>query len=63
MIEVTRACIVAFMKARCFLVNVERRKKTADDENVLCKALAKNFLLTSKGCLWPTFYEMDFNRR
>ena len=63
MAEVTKACIVAFMKARYFLVNVERRKKTEDDENVLCKALAKNFLLTSKGCLRPTFYEMDFNRR
>ena len=48
MIEVTKACIVAFMKARYFLVNVERRKKTEDDENVLCKALAKIFFVNIK---------------
>ena len=49
---ITKACIVAFMKARNFwLLDVQRRKKnkkTEDNENVFFKAFAKIFLLTSK---------------
>ena len=37
--------------------------KTEDGENVLFKALAKNFLLISKKFSWPTFYQMDFRKR
>ena len=29
-------------------------KKIEDGENILFKALAKNFLLTAKSCLWRT---------
>ena len=47
-IEITKACIVAFIKARNS--SVERRKKTEDGENVFFKALATNLLLTSKSC-------------
>ena len=42
-----------------WLFDVDSRQ-TEDGENVFCKALAKNFLLTSKSCLWRTFYQMDF---
>ena len=45
------------------MFDAERRKKTEDGENVYFKALAKNFWLTSKSCLWPTFYQMDFMER
>ena len=45
------------------LSDVERRKKTEDGENVFFKALATNLLLTSKSCLWPTFYQMNFMKR
>ena len=49
------------MKVRNSLMfYVERRKKAEDGENVFFKALAKIFLLTSKSCLWPTFYQTDF---
>ena len=49
------------MKARNSLVfYVKRRKKAADGENVVFKALDKFFFLTSKSCSWPTFYQMDF---
>ena len=34
------------------LFDVEGGKKTEDGENVLFKALTKNFLLTSKSCSW-----------
>ena len=44
MIEITKACIAAFMKARNSLVVWSReKKKTEDGENVFFKALAKNF--------------------
>ena len=46
-----------------WLVDVERRKKTEDGKNVFFKALAKDFLLTSKSYLWPTFYQMDLIKR
>ena len=39
------------------------REKTEDGENVFFEAFAKNFLLTSKNCLWPTFYQMDVMKR
>ena len=44
-------------------LDVKRRKKTEDGENVFFEALAKILLLTSKSCLWSTFYQMDFMRR
>ena len=62
--EITKACIVTFIKARnSFIVYVEKSKKTEDGENVFFKAFAIKFLLTSKSCLWPTFYQMDFMNR
>ena len=61
-IEITKACVAAFMKARNSLV-IWERKKTEDSENVFFKALAKIFLLTWKCCSWPTFYQMDFMKR
>ena len=52
------------MRARNSLVfYVKRRKKAADGENVVFKALDKIFFLTSKSCSWPTFYQMDFIKR
>ena len=65
MIEITKVCIVAFMKARSSLLVWfrEKEKKTQDGENLFFKALAKDFLLTSKSCLLPTFYQMDFRKR
>ena len=64
MIEITKTCIVALMKARNSLVVWCREiKKTEDGENVFFKGLAENFLLKSKSCLWPTFYRMDFMKR
>ena len=51
MIEITKACIDAFMKVKNSLVfQCRERKKTEDGENVLFKALAKSLMLTSKGC-------------
>ena len=43
----TKACIVAFMKARNSLIvwRREKKKNEEDDENVFFKALAKKFLL------------------
>ena len=47
MTEITTARIVAFMKARNFLVVwCRERKKTEDSENFFFKALAEKFLLT-----------------
>ena len=47
MIEITKACVVAFIKARNSLVVWCREKKeTVDGENVFFKAVAKIFLLT-----------------
>ena len=55
MSEITKACIVAFMKARNWLFDAERRKKTEDGEHVFFKVLGKNFLLTSKVVYgWPS---------
>ena len=52
------------MKARnSSLFHVEKVEKTENGENVFCKAFAKNFLLTSKSCSWPTFYQTDFMKR
>ena len=39
------------------------RKITEDGENVFFKAVAKKFLLTSKSCLWLTFYQLDVMKR
>ena len=63
--EITKACIVTFIKARnSFIVWCwEKLKKTEDGENVFFKAFAIKFLLTSKSCFWPTFYQMDFMNR
>ena len=53
-----------FMKARnSLVVSCREKKKTEDNENVFFKAPAKTFLLTSKSCLWPTFYQMDFMKK
>ena len=63
MIEITKACIAAFMKAKNYLVISCREKKKKyqkDGENVFSKDLKKNILLTSKSCLWLTFYQTDF---
>ena len=62
MIEITKACIVAFMKAKNYLVIScrEKKKKQKDGENVFSKDLEKNILLTSKSCLWLTFYQTEF---
>ena len=64
-IEITKSCIFAFMKARnSFVVCCrDKKKKTDNGENVFFKALAKIFLLISKSRLWPTFYQMDFMKR
>ena len=60
MIGIIKACIVAFIKANNFLVVwCREKKKTEDSENVIFKAFAKNFLLTS----WPSFYQVDFMKR
>ena len=60
MIEITKACIVAFMKVtNSLVVWCREEKKIEDGENVFSKALAKIFLLTSESCFWPTFYQMD----
>ena len=60
-IEITKACVAASIKARNSLVVCCReRKKTEDSVNVFFKALTKNSLLTWKCCSWPTFYQMDF---
>ena len=52
MIETTKACTAAFMKAKNSLFDVERNmsigKKTEDRENLFFKALANRFWLTSK---------------
>ena len=46
MIEITKACIIAFMKARnSLVVRCREKKKTEGGENVFFKALAKIFLL------------------
>ena len=42
---------------------IYRKEKTEYGENVFFKAFAKYFWLTSKSCLWPTFYHMDFMKR
>ena len=63
MIEITKTCIVAFMKAKNYLVVWCRGEKKQDAENVVLKILAKMFLLTSESCSWPTFYQMDFMKR
>ena len=49
MIEITKACIVVFMKTRNSLVvwcREKKQKKTEDGENGFFKALAQVFLLT-----------------
>ena len=63
--EIAKACIVTFMKAINSLLvwYREKKKKQKYDENVFFKALAKNLLLTSKSCLWPTFHQMEFKKK
>ena len=58
-IEITKACTVASMKARISLVVVQCREKkvnwkknTEDSENLFFKALANRFWLTSKSYSW-----------
>ena len=60
-IEITEACIVAFMKARNSLIVwcIEGKKQ----KMYFFKALAKKVLLTWKSCSWPTFYQMDLTKR
>ena len=60
-IEITEACIVAFMKARNSLIVwcIEGKKQ----KMYFFKALAKKILLTWKSCSWPTFYQMDLTKR
>ena len=53
MIEITKACKVAFMKATTFLVVRFKGKgvnseKTENGENIFLKAVANRFRLTSK---------------
>ena len=57
MIEITKACTVAFMKERTsFIVerNVsiakKKKKNTEEGENLFFKGLANRFWLTSKSC-------------
>ena len=57
MIEITKACIVAFMKAKNYLVVQCREKhvnwkKAEDCENLLFKARVNRFWLTSKSYSW-----------
>ena len=58
MIEITKACAVAFMKAknplvvRCREKHVNLGKKTEDGENLLFKALGNRFWLASKSYSW-----------
>ena len=57
MIKITKACTVAFMKARNSLVVRCREKhanskKTEDGENVFFKALDNRLWLTSKSYSW-----------
>ena len=52
-IEITKARTVAFMKSRnSLVVRCRERKKTEDSENLLFKALANGFWITSKYCSW-----------
>ena len=67
MIETTKACTVASMKARNSLVVVQCREKkvnwkknTEDSENLFFKALANRFWLTSKSYSW--FNKFVFGR-
>ena len=53
MIGITKACTVAFMKAKISLVvqcrmKLVNGKKTVDSENLFFKSLANRFWLTSK---------------
>ena len=67
-VEITKACTVAFMKKGNSLFDVERnmsigKKKTENGENLFFKALGKRFWSTSKSCSWPTFYQTGFMKR
>ena len=58
MIEITKACTVAFMKTRNSLivrcrekhVNCKKKKKKEDGENLFFKALRNRFWLATKSC-------------
>ena len=57
MIEITKACTVAFMKTRNSLIvrcrekNVNcKKKKTEDGENLFFKALRNRFWLATTSC-------------
>ena len=69
-IEITKACIVAFMKARNFSA-VQCREKRMNWKKKQ-KMVKIHFRSTSKlisrvkeqqNCLWTTFYQMDFMKR
>ena len=63
-IEIKKACIAAFMKARnSLVVSCREREKKKILKMYFFKALVKNFLLTWKSCSWPTFNQMDFIKR
>ena len=64
-IEITKACVVGFMKARNSLfVWCRENKKNRRWWKYVSKGLDKHFLLTSScSCSWPTFYQMDFRKR
>ena len=64
MIEITKACIVAFMKARnSLVVSCIEKKKKKIVKMYYFKALARNFFITWKNCSWPNFYQMVFMKR
>ena len=63
MIEITKACIVAFMKARNSLVVwCREKKKTEDGENVFLMLLLKIFCLHQKVVYgWPSIKWTSWN--
>ena len=75
-IEITKACTVAFMKARNSLVFrckeelVNWKKITENGGKLFVKASNNRFLINmemllmvQQSCLWPTFYQLDFIKR
>ena len=63
-IEITKAYIAVYMKARIpKLFDVEKGKKQKIVIFFFFKALAKNFVLTWKCYSWPIFYQMAFMKR
>ena len=68
MIEMTKACKVAFMKGRDSFVVRYREERVKWKKNRMVKIYflklpSDRFWLTSKSCLGTTFYQMDFKKR